>query len=105
MIRLTQAISAVMAGTVSGGLAGGIVGAAIGRISPSFVASLAASGFSPLQAGFEATEFGAGLGAVSGLFLGAGASLTLAVVLAIRDAWLARAGLLATRTIPQPAWD
>jgi hypothetical protein len=95
MIRLTQAIVAVMASTVASGVAGGIVGAAVGRFAPSFVAWLAAPGrvFGPQPILFDPTEFGFGLGTVCGLFLGAGTGLFLVVVLSLRDAWLARAGL------------
>jgi hypothetical protein len=95
MIRLTQAIVAVMASTVASGVAGGIVGAAVGRFAPSFVAWLAAPGrvLGPQPILFDPTEFGFGLGTVCGLFLGAGTGLFLVVVLSLRDAWLARAGL------------
>jgi hypothetical protein len=91
MIRLTQAIVAVMCCTLVAGLAGGIVGAAVGRIAPSFVRWL----FSPGGAvgAIDPTEFGFGLGVVSGLFLGVGTGVFLVCVLAIRDAWLARSGI------------
>jgi hypothetical protein len=97
MIRLTQAIVAVMATTLTAGVAGGVVGAAVGPLAPSFVTWL----HSPGNGGpgnFDPTEFGFGLGVVSGLFLGAGSGVFLVVVLALRDAWLARAGLLAPGT-------
>ncbi len=92
MIRLTQAIVAVMSCTLVGGLSGGIVGAAVGRLAPSFVRWL----YSPGGAGAQVdpTEFGFGLGVVSGLFLGTGTGVFLVCVLALRDAWLARSGLL-----------
>lgn len=93
MIRLTQAIVAVMTCTITSGAAGGVVGAAVGRIAPTFVRWL----YSPGGGGgvvVDPTEFGFGLGVVSGLFLGAGAGVFLVVALALRDAWLARAGLL-----------
>jgi hypothetical protein len=91
MIRLTQAIVAVMSCTLAAGAAGGIVGAAVGRIAPTFVRWL----FSPgaAGAGIDPTEFGFGLGVVSGLFLGAGTGVFLVCVLAIRDAWLYRSGI------------
>jgi hypothetical protein len=92
MIRLPQAISAVMACTLVSGLAGGIVGAAVGRFAPSFVIWLSSPGRMPAL--FDPTEFGFGLGVVCGLFLGAGTGLFLVVVLVLRDAWLARAGIL-----------
>lgn len=95
MIRLPQAIVAVMACTVASGFAGGVVGAAVGRLAPSFVAWLhsPAGGAQAL----DPTEFGFGLGVVSGLFLGAGTGLFLVVVLTLRDAWLARAGVVAPK--------
>lgn len=93
MIRLTQAIAAVMGCTIASGLAGGIVGAAVGRFAPSFVAWIHAPlGDGPAQV-FDPTEFGLGLGVVSGLFLGAASGLFLVMVLAFRDAWLIRAGI------------
>jgi hypothetical protein len=92
MIRLTQAIVAVMTCTIVSGVAGGVVGAAIGRFAPSFVAWLH-SPVGPNGGVFEPTEFGFGLGTVCGLFLGAGTGLFLVCVLTLRDAWLARAGI------------
>ncbi|MHC5541798.1 hypothetical protein ACYOEI_26570, partial [Singulisphaera rosea] len=59
----------------------------------SFVAWLRSPGVNGVV-NFDPTEFGFGLGVVSGLFLGAGTGLFLVVVLALRDAWLARAGIL-----------
>ena len=92
MMRLPQAIAAVMGGTMASGLAGGIVGAAVGRFAPSFVSWLHSPGHAPIPGpAFDPTEFGFGLGVVCGLFLGAGSSLFLASVLAIRDAYLLRA--------------
>jgi hypothetical protein len=93
MIRLTQAIVSVMACTVASGAAGGVVGAVVGRLAPSFVAWLhtPAAGIGP--ANFDPTEFGFGLGVVCGLLMGAGTGLFLVVVLTLRDAWLARAGI------------
>lgn len=93
MIRLPQAIVAVMACTLASGVAGGVVGAAVGRFAPSFVAWLhtPVPGVGPAQ--FDPTEFGFGLGVVCGLFLGAGTGVFLVVVLTLRDAWLARAGI------------
>lgn len=89
MIRLPQAIVAVMACTLASGVAGGIVGAAIGRLAPSFVRWL----HSPAGvANVDPTEFGFGLGVVCGLLMGAGTGLFLVCVLALRDAWLARCG-------------
>jgi hypothetical protein len=91
MIRLTQAIVAVMSCTLAAGAAGGIVGAAVGRLAPTFIRWL----FSPGGGGgnIDPTEFGFGLGVVSGLFLGVGTGVFLVCVLALRDAWLARAGI------------
>ncbi len=93
MIPLTRAIVSVMACTIASGVAGGVVGAAVGRLAPSFVTWLHSPGMNNAQANFDPTEFGFGLGVVSGLFLGAGTGLFLVVVLSLRDAWLARAGL------------
>jgi hypothetical protein len=93
MIRLTQAIVAVMSCTLVAGTAGGIVGAAVGRLAPTFVRWL----YSPAAgaaAQVDPTEFGFGLGVVSGLFLGTGTGVFLVCVLALRDAWLARAGIV-----------
>ncbi len=94
MIRLTQAIVSVMACTLASGAAGGVAGAMVGRLAPSFVSWLhtPVGGVGP--GNFDPTEFGFGLGVVCGLFLGAGTGLFLVVVLTLRDAWLARAGLL-----------
>jgi hypothetical protein len=103
MIRLPQAIAAVMACTLASGLAGGIVGAAIGRFAPSFVLWLSSPG--RVAAPFDPTEFAFGLGVVCGLFLGAGTGLFLVVVLVLRDAWLARAGMLATTHGPEAEGD
>jgi len=98
MIRLPQAIVAVMACTLASGFAGGVVGATVGRFAPSFVAWLhsPAGGAGPQN--FDPTEFGFGLGVVCGLFLGAGTGLFLVVVLVLRDAWLARAGIAVTKS-------
>jgi hypothetical protein len=96
MIRLPQAIVAVMACTIASGVAGGIVGAAVGRLAPSFVTWLHSPVGQPGVA-FDPTEFGFGLGTVCGLFLGAGTGLFLVCVLALRDAWLARAGVVAEK--------
>lgn len=91
MIRLTQAIVAVMACTVAAGVAGGVAGAAVGTFAPAFV--LWIQGLPPGRAPFPPAEFGLGLGVVSGLFFGAAVGSFLVAVLALRDAWLARAGL------------
>src|SRR5215218_7100508 len=97
MIGLTQAIVSVMASTLAAGFAGGVVGAAVGRFAPSFVVWLHSPGMGNLQANFDTTEFGFGLGVVCGLFLGAGTGLFLVVVLTLRDAWLARAGIASAK--------
>ena len=89
MIRLPQAIVAVMTCTLSSGAAGGIVGATIGRLAPSFVRWLHSPGGA---AHVDPTEFGFGLGVVCGLLMGAGTGLFLVCVLTLRDAWLARSG-------------
>lgn len=95
MIRLPQAIAAVMSCTLASGLAGGIVGAAVGRFAPSFVQWLHSPG---RLANVEPTEFGFGLGVVCGLLMGAATGVFLVCVLTLRDAWLARHGML-----PPPA--
>jgi hypothetical protein len=91
MIRLTQAIVAVMTCTLVGGAAGGIVGATVGRLAPSFVRWLYAPGGA--AGNVDPTEFGFGLGVVSGLFFGVGTGVFLVCVLTLRDAWLARSGI------------
>jgi hypothetical protein len=91
MIRLTQAIVAVMACTVASGVAGGVVGLAVGTFAPGFVLWL--QDLPKGNPAFEPTEFGLGLGIVSGLFFGAAVGAFLVAVIAFRDAWLARAGL------------
>ena len=103
MIRLPQAIVAVMSCTLVAGFAGGIVGAAVGRLAPSFVHWI----FSPAGVGgqVDATEFGFGLGVVSGLFLGAGTGVFLVCVLALRDAFLARAGITTERARTDHAFE
>jgi hypothetical protein len=92
MIQLPKAIAAVMTCTLVSGAVGGIAGAAIGRIAPSFLQWIIQS-----QAGFgnyDLIEFGFGLGMVCGLLMGATTSVFLVCVLALRDAWLARHGVL-----------
>jgi hypothetical protein len=96
MIRLPQAIAAVMSCTLASGVAGGIVGAAVGRLAPSFVRWLHSPGVG--VANVDPTEFGFGLGVVCGLLMGAATGVFLVCVLALRDAWLARHGMLSTRT-------
>ncbi len=95
MIRLPQAIAAVISCTLASGLAGGIVGAGIGRFAPTFVRWLYSPGLG--GANVDPTEFGFGLGVVCGLLMGATAAVFLVCVLAIRDAWLARHGMLPPR--------
>ncbi len=103
MIRLTQAIVAVMCCILVGGVAGGIVGAAVGRLAPSFVRWLFAPGGAAAQV--DPTEFGFGLGVVSGLFLGTGTGVFLVCVLALRDAWLARSGILPHQVKTETPFD
>ncbi len=76
MIRLPQAIVAVMTCTLSSGAAGGIVGAAVGRFAPSFVRWLHSPGrAAPVQPDRIRIRAGRGLrssdgrgdGVVSGL--------------------------------------
>src|SRR5687768_14024098 len=68
MIRLTQAIVAVMSCTVATGVAGGIVGVSVGTFAPSFVVRL--QKLPGPGAVFDSAEFGLGLGIVSGLLFG-----------------------------------
>jgi hypothetical protein len=89
MIRLSEAITSVMLGTLASGAVGGLVGYAIGRLAPTFVRWLC-SPAGGAGAGFDPAEFGFGLGIVSGLFLGAGASVFLAMILVVRDTILGR---------------
>jgi hypothetical protein len=98
MIRLPQAIAAVMSCTLASGLAGGIVGAAVGRFAPSFVRWLYSPGVG--VANVDPTEFGFGLGVVCGLLMGAATGVFLVCVLALRDAWLARHGMLPSQAKP-----
>jgi hypothetical protein len=92
MMRLTQAIVAVMASTIVAGITGGVVGLTIGTFAPGFIRWIEdlANGKPPI----DAVEFGFGLGVVSGLFFGATVGSFLVAVIAFRDAWLARAGLM-----------
>lgn len=90
MIRLSQAIVSVMSCTLAAGAAGGIVGAAVGRLAPTFVRWLVSPGGG---GNIDPTEFGFGLGVVSGLFLGVGTGVFLVCVLTLRDAWLIRSGV------------
>lgn len=81
----------VIVATMIGGAFGGLAGREVGRSAPQFVSSLAFGRPDAAPATFRPEEFGLGLGIVSGLFFGAGASVVLVVVIALRDAWLARA--------------
>jgi hypothetical protein len=92
MLKLSQAIAQVMAGTMASGVAGGVVGAAVGRLAPTFVRWLYSPGVNAAPRDFDPTEFGFGLGVVSGLLLGSVACVFLAVVLALRDAYLVGKG-------------
>jgi hypothetical protein len=105
MIRLTQAIVAVMASTVASGFAGGVVGATVGRFAPSFVTWLHSPDARFGAANFDPTEFGFGLGVVCGLLMGAGTGLFLVVVLTLRDAWLARAGISLSKREHEAVFD
>ncbi|MDX2038795.1 MAG: hypothetical protein SFX72_19265 [Isosphaeraceae bacterium] len=102
MIRLTQAIGAVMAATVVSGVVGGAVGAAIARLAPNFVILLVV----PLTKDpnhYDPVEFGIGLGSISGLLLGLGTSLVLMIAILIRDGFVARAG--ASVELKPPGFD
>ncbi len=104
MIQLTQAIVAVMSCTLVGGAAGGIVGAAVGRLAPSFVRWL----YSPGGAGgnVDPTEFGFGLGVVTGLFFGVGTGVFLVCVLrCATPGWRDRASCRIILTLlTKPRW-
>ena len=104
MMRLTQAITAVMGTTFAGGVAGGAVGAAIGRFAPSFVLWICEGALPKAAVVPNPSEFGFGLGSVSGLFFGAGVGSFLVAVIALRDAWLARAGIALKEPEPEAAW-
>jgi hypothetical protein len=101
VIRLPQAVAAVMSATLAAGVAGGVVGAAVGTFAPSFVLWIETQGPAGGAARFSPAEFGMGLGVVSGLFFGAAVGALLVLGLAFRDAWLLRAGI----KIPRPAPD
>ncbi len=92
MTRLLTLMAGVMLSTIVAGVLGGLMGAAIGWLSPDFVLWFHAAepGRSPAD-GFDPTAFAAGLGAACGLFLGAGASVLLALTVALRDIWSQRA--------------
>ena len=84
-------MTAVIASVLIGGVLGGVVGREVGRHSPSFVRLVAmAIDVGELPPRFDTAEFGLGLGVVSGLFLGAGTSLFVVLLMAARDAWLER---------------
>ena len=91
MIRLTQAIVAVMSCTLAAARPAGSSGPRWGG----WPRASSAGSSRPGGAGgnVDPTEFGFGLGVVSGLFLGVGTGVFLVCVLALRDAWLARAGI------------
>lgn len=91
MMKLSQAIRAVMTATLASGVLGGLVGYLVGLLAPSFVRWLYAPITGQAADDFRPTEFGLGIGVVSGLFLGAGASVFLAAMMIVRDAVLARA--------------
>jgi hypothetical protein len=100
VIRLPQAIASVMLGTLAAGAAGGVVGFAIGRLAPSFIRWL--SGPVRVDPAFDPAEFALGLGMVSGLVLGSGASLFLAMILVIRDVLVGRAEQADLRRMAKP---
>jgi hypothetical protein len=77
---------------LAAGVAGGIAGAAVGTFAPSFVVWLQAQGM-PGAPKADPTEFGFGLGIVSGLMMGAVVSSFLVLGLAFRDAWLRLGGV------------
>lgn len=86
MMTITQAIGAVLGGTLAGGVAGSGVGALIGWLAPSFIRWLPTPVLGEAPHDSQLVEFAFGLGSVSGLFMGAGASLILIFAIPIRDA-------------------
>ena len=84
-MRLVEAIAAVAGGTIVAGGLGATAGWLLGRTASSFVAWIASPLFNALPPDFDPAEFGLGLGAVSGLVMGAGISLTLALALILRE--------------------
>ncbi len=107
IVRLPQAIAAVVSCTLVGGVAGGVVGAAVGTFAPAFVVWLQAQGPGPMGGPppppQSPAEFGLGLGLVSGLFFGAGVGSLLVLGLAFRDAWLLRGGVPLHDPVEAPA--
>ena len=94
MSRLMQSLGFVIASILLGGLLGGLAGREIGRSSPSFVWNLVGPGsLNRPPPKFNTAEFGLGLGSVCGLLLGAAIGTILAIVHALRDAWMARSDL------------
>lgn len=95
MSRLMLALGFVIASIMLGGVLGGLAGREIGYFSPSFVWHLESGEFPerPVPPTFNPAEFGFGLGSVCGLLLGAAIGTVLAIVHALRDAWMARSDL------------
>jgi hypothetical protein len=90
-MRLSQAICGVMITAFAAGVGGGVAGAAVGRFAPSFVLWIYSPTGQVPPPDFQPTEFGFGLGVVSGLFLGVAAGVFLVMLLVIRDAVLSKA--------------
>jgi hypothetical protein len=88
--RAMSAMAFVILVTMIGGTLGGLVGREVGKFSPQFVATLASGKPDSVPANFKPDEFGLGLGIVSGLFFGAGSSLIIILIIALRDVWLAK---------------
>jgi hypothetical protein len=105
MIQLKEAIAAVLGSTIVAGIAGGIAGGVVGRIAPAFVLWLYSPGVAA-PGWVSPVEFGIGLGTVCGLLMGAGTGLFLVSILTLRDAWLARSGVVKTPSAErEPAFD
>ena len=94
MPRMIAALAFVIVATMIGGGLGGLVGRLVGQSSPEFMATMAFGSPDRVIPGFRPHVFGMGVGMACGLFFGAGSGLLLAVVMALRDAWMARAGLI-----------
>ena len=93
MTRAMTAMAFVIVVTMIGGVLGGFVGYEVGTHSPQFVATIASGQPENVPPNFQPGEFGLGLGIVSGLFFGAGSSLVIVVMMALRDIWLAKVDL------------
>ncbi len=74
MQKILKSFGLMVAGGLVSSVLGGGFGALIGWISPDFVAHLGESGIRP-QGAFDSLRYGAGIGAVAGLFVGFAATV------------------------------